>query len=66
VYDHAFDCQIPPIPKKSSTRSFQDQYLHKRMMFLQRFLNKILASRDLIGDRYLEAFLASTNEKEFK
>lgn len=36
------------------------------ILYVKRFLNNILLSEDLKGDRYFEAFLSIPDEKEYK
>ncbi|CAD8049610.1 unnamed protein product [Paramecium sonneborni] len=56
---------IPPIHKKRS-RSFEDVYLNKRMIFLQRFLNSIFKSYELKSNIIVKNFLSMTQNNEFK
>ncbi|CAD8134025.1 unnamed protein product [Paramecium octaurelia] len=56
---------VPPIHKKRS-RSFEDAYLNKRMIFLQRFLNSIFKSYELKSNVIVKNFLSLTQNNEFK
>ncbi|CAD8050876.1 unnamed protein product [Paramecium sonneborni] len=56
---------IPPIHKKRS-RNFEDSYLNKRMIFLQRFLNSIFKSYELKSNMIVKNFLSLTQNNEFK
>ncbi|CAK71065.1 unnamed protein product (macronuclear) [Paramecium tetraurelia] len=56
---------VPPIHKKRS-RSFEDSYLNKRVIFLQRFLNSIFKSYELKSNVIVKNFLSLTQNNEFK
>ncbi|CAK72154.1 unnamed protein product (macronuclear) [Paramecium tetraurelia] len=56
---------VPPIHKKRS-RSFEDTYLNKRVIFMQRFLNSIFKSYELKSNIIVKNFLSLTQNNEFK
>ena len=44
---------VPPIAKKGQYRRYDDKHLHKRMMILEMFLNKLVQIPEIKGDQIL-------------
>jgi len=56
--------QIPPIPKKTKMRSFDEKHLEDRMLAFEKFINKLLMIPEICSDQILEEFLSVTNAQE--
>ncbi|KAM3130461.1 hypothetical protein pb186bvf_017463 [Paramecium bursaria] len=55
---------IPPIHKKR-TRNFEEGYLTKRQIFLERFLNNLMDTFELRSNLLLKVFLSCDSQSEF-
>lgn len=58
--------QVPPIPKKTSSRSFEKEFVEKRMDTLQKFLVAICDHEELRCSIYLSAFLKFSEKDHFE
>lgn len=56
---------IPPIPFKNFSDRFNDEFLDKRMRYLQKFLNSICANPTLSSSMFFYDFLTLKNEGEW-
>ena len=56
---------IPPLKKKGNFKRYDDKYLTKKMLILERFLNSIISINELFSDPLFEKFLTVTLPKEF-
>ena len=58
---------IPPIPgKKTGQRRFEQDFIEKRMMLLQLFLDEIVENEELKASEALNAFLCYTDRPQFE
>lgn len=58
---------IPPIPgKKLGNRRFEEDFIQKRMSFLQRFMDSVMISEELKTSEALVAFLSLTDRAQFE
>ena len=48
---------VPPIPEKTTIRSFDEKHIEYRMKVLERFLNTLIRIPETCSDLMLEAFL---------
>mmetsp|Transcript_11931 Transcript_11931/g.10299 ORF Transcript_11931/g.10299 Transcript_11931/m.10299 type:complete len:117 (-) Transcript_11931:866-1216(-) len=56
---------IPPIPKKKNKGKFENDFIKKRMYFLERFLNACMNNEDIKACKYFQGFL-QMDESKFK
>lgn len=56
---------IPPIPRKTALRSFEDSHLEERMVCFERFVNRLLQIPELCSDPVLEDFLSVAGQQEW-
>jgi hypothetical protein len=56
---------VPPIPKKTTIRSFEDKHLEERMISFEYFANRLLRIPEICSDEILEEFLRVANQQEF-
>lgn len=56
---------IPPLKKKGNFKRYDDKYLIKKMLILERFLNAIVSIAELFSEPLFERFLTVNNPKEF-
>ena len=56
---------IPPIPLKNFSDRFNDEFVEKRMRYLQKFLNSIVANPTLFSSVFFYDFLTVTKEADF-
>lgn len=54
---------IPPIPKKSEGRNFEQEFLDRRIETLEKFLSEICEHSELRSSVYFSAFLKIADEK---
>lgn len=45
---------VPPIPRKTALRSFEDRHLEERMICFERFANRLLQIPEVCSDPVLE------------
>jgi len=57
---------IPPIPRKKNKGKFENDFIKKRMYFLERFLNACVKNDDLKASRFLMYFLSVEDANAFK
>ena len=58
---------IPPIPgKKVGNRRFEQDFIEKRMKFLQIFIDEIMKNEELKTNEALYAFLSFNNRQDFE
>ena len=57
---------VPPIAKKGQYRRYDDKHLHKRLMILEMFLNKLAQIPELKGDQIFENFLKFDDQVMFE
>jgi len=58
--------KIPPIPRKKNKGKFENDFIKKRMYFLERFLNACVKNDDLKASRFLMYFLSVEDANAFK
>lgn len=56
---------IAPMHTKQNKRNMDTNYLTKRMIFLERFLNGVTRSRELRNSQEFALFLSCSNDAEF-
>ena len=54
---------VPPIPKKSEGRNFEQEFLNKRIETLEKFLSEICEHGELRSSIYFSSFLKIADEK---
>lgn len=54
---------VPPIPKKSEGRSFEQEFLNKRIETLEKFLGEICEHAELRASAFVSAFLKIADDK---
>ena len=58
---------VPPLPnKKIGSRRFEVDFIEKRMMFLQKFMDAVLQSENFRASEPLIAFLSMTDRSQFE
>ena len=58
---------VPPLPnKKIGSRRFEVDFIEKRMMFLQKFMDAVLQSENFRASEPLVAFLSMTDRSQFE
>ena len=58
---------VPPIPgKKIGSRRFEEDFIRKRMSFLQKFINAVLKCEELKASEALVAFLSFQDRNQFE
>ena len=58
---------VPPLPlKKIGTKNFSDSFIHKRMKFLNKFINAVVKSESFKASEILYAFLNYTDRAKFE
>ena len=57
---------VPPLPgKKIGNRRFEEDFIQKRMMFLQKFINAVLENESFKTSEALIAFLSIIDRRQF-
>lgn len=57
---------VPPLPgKKMGSRRFEEDFIQKRMLFLQKFMNRLLENETFKTNEALIAFLSFTDRNQF-
>ncbi|MCQ2819613.1 MAG: hypothetical protein MJ252_20305 [archaeon] len=57
---------VPPIPsKKMGSRRFEEDFIKKRMSFLQKFIDSVMTSEDFKTSEALIGFLSITDRNQF-
>jgi hypothetical protein len=54
---------VPPVKKKGNYKRYDDKYLIKKMLILEKFLNTLVAIPELFSEPLFEKFLMTTNPK---
>lgn len=58
---------LPPLPsKKMGSRRFEDDFIHKRMHFLQKFIDAVVANEVFKATEPLTAFLSMVDRNQFE
>eukprot|EP00331_Platyophrya_macrostoma_P012674 CAMPEP_0176409234 /NCGR_PEP_ID=MMETSP0127-20121128/2388_1 /TAXON_ID=938130 /ORGANISM="Platyophrya macrostoma, Strain WH" /LENGTH=561 /DNA_ID=CAMNT_0017788597 /DNA_START=47 /DNA_END=1732 /DNA_ORIENTATION=- len=57
---------IPPIPKKKNKGKFENEFISRRMAFLEKFMNSCLQNEELKADQFFLAFVQMDDEKKWK
>ncbi|KRX10816.1 Phox homologous domain [Pseudocohnilembus persalinus] len=58
---------VPPITRRNKgKRNLSKSFVQKRLSILEKFLQKLVKCPELKGCPYIQRFLETTNEKEFK
>jgi hypothetical protein len=57
---------IPPVPQKKNKGKFENDFIRKRMYFLEKFLNSCVANEEFKSNKFLYFFLHLEDENQFK
>ena len=58
--------KVPPIPKKSGARSFEKEFLEKRLDSLQKFLKAICEQEELKRSIYFSGFVKYSDKSHWE
>jgi len=57
---------IPPVPQKKNKGKFENDFIRKRMYFLEKFLNSCVVNEEFKSNKFLYFFLNLEDENQFK
>lgn len=57
---------VPPLKKKGNFKRYEDKYLFKKMLILEKFLNALVVIPELYSDILFEKFLTMVGGKDFE